>query len=213
MTNREVSALFKQVLPSGSGFRIKGSLAFVSPVHRVLKGFCCEGSSFDKASFYVNVFLMPLSIPMTHLYFNLGKRIRDATDADRWSVTQPNMVADLTRTFSSEMKSLLTCDDTVIDVAEVAAKLQVEDDPYVQEGIAYLAAQEGHVKEAIDRLERLTKALDRQVSWQSAMADRVGRIKLLLLANPIDAQEQLRQWQGETVCNLHLTDLLAERAG
>ena len=92
MTTKEFIALEKSLLPDLPDFAVKGPLMFIPPAERLLRGISFEGSSFDKTSFYVTVFVMPLCIPTKHLYFNLviasgtkRARIAGARECPTWS--------------------------------------------------------------------------------------------------------------------------------
>ena len=89
MTTKEFVSLEKRLLPELPGFAIKGPLMLIRPVECMLRGISFEGSSFDKTSFYVTMFVMPLCVPTNHLYLNFGSRVRRAEGGDRWSIGMP----------------------------------------------------------------------------------------------------------------------------
>ena len=95
MTTKEFVSLEKSLLPEFPGFAIKGPLMFIPPAERLLRGISFEGSSFDKTSFSVSMFVMPLCVPTKHLYLNFGNRVRHKGGGDRWNMEMPNLVTEL----------------------------------------------------------------------------------------------------------------------
>jgi hypothetical protein len=95
MTTKEFVALGKSLLPKLPGFAVKGSLMFIPPVECVLRGIHFDGSSFDKRSFSVTTFALPLCVPTNHLYLNFGTRVRHKGGGDRWSMRTPDLREEL----------------------------------------------------------------------------------------------------------------------
>ena len=87
MRTKDFVMLEKRFLHNLPNFIIKGPLLFIAPIEHTLKGFHFDGSNFDKKSFYVNVFFMPLYKPSQHIYLTFGRRLGDG-GGDRWSTDE-----------------------------------------------------------------------------------------------------------------------------
>ena len=102
MKTRKFVDLERRLAMDFPDFAIKGTLMFLSPPIRLLRGLCFEGSSFDKTSFYVNFFVLPLCRPTDHLYFSFGGRVRCPGGGDRWNVESPNLRWELVNSLMNE---------------------------------------------------------------------------------------------------------------
>ena len=102
MKTRKFVDLERRLAMDFPDFAIKGTLMFLSPPIRLLRGLCFEGSSFDKNSFYVNFFVLPLCRPTDHLYFSFGGRVRCPGGGDRWNVESPNLRSELVNSLMNE---------------------------------------------------------------------------------------------------------------
>ncbi len=63
MTKKEFAKLGQALKHELPIFTVHGSVMFIMPVNKLLRGLSFEGSSFNKTSVYVNRFVMPLCIP------------------------------------------------------------------------------------------------------------------------------------------------------
>jgi len=173
-------------------------------VKDALLGLCFEGSSFDRKSFYVWTFFLPLFVPTKHVSFNFGKRLREPSGGDRWNADAPNLIADLAAAVEREALPFLSGIKSTEDIAKAAATaFQKSGGPYAQQAIAYAWARSGEVTRASEELNRLVRLLDLKIPWQREMAERAETLKVKL-ANPADAQRQLEAWEAETLQNLGL---------
>jgi hypothetical protein len=206
MTNKDFAGLGKQLLPNLTGFSVKGPMTFVCPVKNALRGLCFEGSSFDRESFYVWTFFLPLFVPTRHVSFNFGKRLREPGGGDRWNADTSNLITDLAAAVKREALPFLSGIESAEDIAKAAAAtFQKAADPYAQETIAYAWARSGEVARANEELNRLVRLLDLKIPWQREMAERAETLKVKL-TNPTDAQHQLEAWETETLQNLGLEE-------
>jgi hypothetical protein len=172
MKNKDFMALAKRLLPMLPEFAVKGPMVVKLPVASILRGIHFEGSSFDTNSFYVWVFLLPLFVPTSNVYFNLGMRLRAPGGGDRWSTDMPNLMTDLSAVVEREALPFLFGITAPKDLAEAAGKLPSVNDPYVQQAIAYAWARDGDVRRAVDQLDKLNNLLDIKVPWQRLMSNR-----------------------------------------
>ena len=203
MNSKDFSALARQILPSVPGYFVRGPLIFARPVGAILRAIYFEGSSFDKRSFYVWAFFLPLFVPTTHLSFTLGVRLRQRLGGDRWNADDLNLVADIDDAIRTQALPFLNKAESPRDLPLVADLLGANN-LYVQEAIAYCLAWAGETIKAIQRLDRLTELLDTRISWQAEMERNAQVLKKKLLKSPVDAQEQLDTWERETKSNLDL---------
>lgn len=203
MTIKDFVALEKRLIPSLPQFIIKGPLMFIAPLGHTLRGFYFEGSDFDKTSFYVNVFFLPLCVPAEQVSLNFGDRLR-IEGSDRWSVSDP----DFETTLGTEMQNAarsLTALRTPEDVVEtLKSRVRYSSDPYIYEAIAYMLARQGKREAALDALDGLVKMLDPSIQWELNMASRAHCLKTKLVESPGQAKKQLDAWESETVRNLGL---------
>lgn len=203
MKNKDFAELAKHLLPDLPGFFVKGPLVASHPVKNTLRGLYFEGSDFDKHSFYVWTFFLPLFVPTKHVSFNLGKRLREPGGGDRWNADAPNLVAELRAAVKRDALSFLSGIESAEDIARAAAAFQKTGDPYALQAIAYAWARAGDVERAMEELERLIRLLDVEVPWQLEMIERAETLKAKL-ADPTERQRQFAVWENESVKNLGL---------
>lgn len=208
MTTKEFISLEKSLLPELPGFAIKRTVMFIPPVERLLRGISFEGSSFDKTSFYVNTFMMPLCRPANHLYLNFGDRVRKKEGADRWNITKPDVVTELTAALKLQAVPFLSRVESLLDFVEIA-----KSPPSNQrslEAIAFALARAGQIIQAVEVFDQLLNQVDLNVGWQRDLGDQAKALRDKLVANPIEAQQQLEAWEAETVHNLGFDDFLSK---
>jgi hypothetical protein len=82
----------------------------------------------------------------------------------------------------------------------------LQQNPHIQEALAYAWARAGDVARAAEELERLFPLLDLNIPWQCEIAKRAETLKAKLLTNPTEAQGQLEAWELETLQNLGLEE-------
>lgn len=198
MTTKEFVRLEKRLLPDLPEFTIRGRLMFIPPAAHILRGICFEPSAFDKKSFYVNVFVLPLCVPTQHLYFNFGKRV-----GTEWNADAPDVFSKVGSALKREALPFLSRVESLHDFVELAMSFSLQN-PHTPEAIAYAWARAGNVALATEELERLVRLLDAKIPWQRAMAERAETLKAKLLADPVEAQRQLEAWENESAKNLGL---------
>ncbi|HET6324474.1 MAG TPA: hypothetical protein VFG04_07220 [Planctomycetaceae bacterium] len=209
MTTKEIVSLEKSLLPDLPSFAIKGPLMFVAPAEHLLRGISFEGSSFDKASFAVTTFVMPLCVPTNHLYLNFGNRVRHKGGGDRWTMGMPNLVAELGSALKLQAVPFLSRAESLLDFVEVAKSFS--GNPHTPKVIAFALARAGQTKQAVEVLDQLLSQLDLNVAWQREISDQAKALRSKLVTNPIEAQQQLDAWEAETVHNLGLDDFVVRR--
>jgi hypothetical protein len=208
MTNKQLIAIVKSILPELPGFAIKGPLMFIPPVEGVLCGLSFEGSSFDKTSIYVDIFVMPLCVPTTHFYFNFGSRLRKNNGSDRWSVENPNFNVELALALNHQAVPFLSRVNSLIDFIEMAKSFS--GNTHTAKAIAFSLARAGQTSQSIEILNQLLSQLDLNIAWQLEIADQAKTLRSKLLTNPTEARHQLETWEAETLHNLGLAEFVTK---
>lgn len=203
MTTKQLVAIEKEILPELPGFTIKGRLMFFSRIEQVLRGLYFDSSGFDKKSFYVEMFALPLCVPTKDIYFNFGKRMRHANAIDGWSRDEPTLIESLRSAVKANAVPFLSKVQSLEDFVEVE-KSFAQGTPHSRQAIAFGLARLGKGKEATRVLDELLDQIDQNVPWQVEIADQALLLKTKLENNPEDAQSQLGHWEHETVRNLGL---------
>jgi hypothetical protein len=201
MTKKEFVALEKNLLPNLPGFSIRGSLMFLPPVKETLRGFSFEGSSFDKTSFYVNMFVLPLCVPTEYLYFNFGNRVRHGRGADRWSIDRPDLLEELGGALKRQALEFLRPIESLFDFVKVAKSFPLTN-INTREAIAYSLVRVGEFQEGRAALGELLQQVDTKSEWQRAIAERAETLDRKLALNPVEGQRQVENWEAQTLKNL-----------
>jgi len=203
MKKSEVKVLETKLLPHLPGFYIEGGLMVLSPCSPVLRGIALDSSSFDKSSFTVTAFLLPLCVPTEHLYVNFGTRIRVSGGGDRWSTTNPELVSELAKALKLQAVPFLSRATSLFDFVKIA-KTFSQANPNTRRAIAYSLARLGRTTEAIEIIDVLLRQLDRANPWQFALASEAEQLKSQLIEHPTEALRQLQVWEAQTQRNLGL---------
>lgn len=203
MKKKEIYNLERQLLDYLPGFSINGSLMVLPPEKPILRGIAFDGSGFDKSSFTVTAFLLPLCIPTNHLYFNFGNRIRQSGGGDRWNITNAHLVAELGMALRLQAVPFLSRVTSLLDFVETA-KTFSQANPHTRRAIAYSLARSGRITEAVEVLDQLLAQIDRAIPWQFALAGEADQLKAQLIAHPTEALRQLRTWECNTERSLGL---------
>jgi hypothetical protein len=202
--------LEKRLLADLPGFTIKGALIFIPPVEHTLRGFHFEGSDFDKTSFYIWRFFLPLTVPQNHLSFSFGDRLR-IKGADRWSVKDSNFEKILADAMKDEIPCLNKLKRPEDVVEELMRLKDASKNPYINEAFAYMSARSGNFRAATEALENLLALLDPSVRWQRDMADRAQLLRRTLQLGSDQVMHQLKDWETESILNLGLEKYRKEK--
>ncbi|HEX3105274.1 MAG TPA: hypothetical protein VHQ22_12565 [Terriglobales bacterium] len=199
--------LEKRFLHNLPNFIIKGPLLFIAPIEHTLKGFHFDGSNFDKKSFYVNVFFMPLYKPSQHIYLTFGRRLGDG-GGDRWSTDEVGFETRLEAAMQKELPFLAGL-KTALNVAD-ALKPFLGNNPHCHEAFSYALAKAGEIRSAVDAIDTLLKLIESlkhanpKLTWELEIAERANLLKTKLTGNADIADAQLALWESETLRNLGL---------
>jgi hypothetical protein len=160
MKKKEFEALESRLLSYLPGFFVRGGLLILPPVSPVLRGIAFEGSSFDKSSFTVTAFLLPLCVPTDHLDFNFGTRILHPKGGDRWNATNSDLVGELGAALKLQATPFLSRVKSLLDFVDTARTFP-QANPNIRKAIAYSLARSGRITEAVEVLDQLLEQLDR----------------------------------------------------
>jgi hypothetical protein len=112
---------------------------FLSQVEHTLRGFHFKPSAFDKKSFYVNVFFLPLYVPTEHPHFTFGHRVGSNK---RWNIDQTGLEDTLRFTMLKEVPFLASL-KTATDVAGALKPFTKGSNPHCHEALAYTLVRAG----------------------------------------------------------------------
>ncbi len=204
MTTPSLVSVVKQVMLALPIFRMKKTLLLIPPADQVLSGVWFDRSAYDKASFSVTAFMMPLCVRAEHLGFTFGTRIRRSSGADRWNLDLPHLVDELIDAVTQHALPLLIRSKTLegfIDIAKSSPSTV-----RTCEGLGYALARTGRADEALHVFAELISMLDRKVGWQRKLAVEVIEFCVELKQHPEQAREKLARREEETVHDLGLDE-------
>ena len=164
MKNSDFAALAERMLPMFPDFKIKAPLMFVAPVGQTLRGICFESHGYEKTSFYVWAFFLPLFVPVEHVSFEFGKRL----GRQPWDSGTPTLIQDLGDALQEALPRVVPI-KTPRDVVRAAVALN---------------SQNVHVQQmsqgARETLQRLLVRLDMFVRENKAFHDRLDLAEVIL---------------------------------
>jgi hypothetical protein len=205
MKKKQFEALCKTLLPDLPGFACKGRLLYAQPIGHVLRGFCCDDSSFNPEKFAVTVFFLPLYVPTKHLHFNTGIRLKDEKGCDIWWNLEDELLRE--EFLACIRREGLPFLQNVAQPRQVVATIQQlgpRSDPYRLEAIAYSLAMADEYVAAQSALDRFIRALDVKIVWQAEMMERGKALRQYLERDPQGAKRLLEEWEQISLMNLDL---------
>lgn len=201
----KLADIAKQLAIEMPGFRAKGSLLVLMPLHHTLRGICLERSGTAK-QFYVWVFLQPLFVPSEHITFNIGWRVGGGCHT--WSTDAEGLTVRLTAALKKEAYPFLSGVNTLRDLADATMSLNKTGDLRVQEAIVYISIRLLAVSQAKIEIKRLRALLHpRHFDWQREMLERVELFEGLLESDAVGLENRFNSCESETAENLGLTQL------
>lgn len=203
MKTRDLLALQERLLPRFPGFMAQNNLMFVSPLEHTLRGFHFESSAFEKRNFYVDVFFLPLCVPTASAHFTFGHRL-----SRLWAADEPNLDEALASVMQGEAPLLASLRKPA-DVARALEPLTKPNaagyvNPRCYEALAYVLVQADAAAAAASVIDTLLRSADQTVGWECEVASRARQLQAILLENPTAAQQQLTDWEAQSVRNLGL---------
>jgi len=206
MTVKNLPALEKALLAELPGFSIAGNLLLMSPMERILRAIYFESSSYDKSAFSVSAFVMPLCVPTEHLSFNFGNRVRHKGGGDRWTMSMPNLMAELGAALKEQAVPFLAKVDSLLAFADMATAFS--GNLHTPKAMAFALARAGQDRRAVSVLDELLAQVDPNIAWQQTIAKQANALKTDLLERPVEAHRQLEEWEIETTRKLGLEQFL-----
>jgi len=203
MKTSDIRSLSKYLLPHMPTFVHKGKLLYASPLNHVLRAFHFDSSAFDKETFYVTVFYLPLYVPSSHIHLGFGERLR-SSKGQAWNLSDPRLGEELLACIQQQGLPFLEAVKQPCDVVTAIQRLGIDSNVYNLEAMAYSLVMIDNVVAAQQALERLTKLLDTSVPWQAEMKTRAMELARKLDIDPQEARRQLAEWEQATVKNLGL---------
>lgn len=200
MKNKDFTTLIQRILPNLPRFVLKVPLMLLPPMDHTLRAIYFESHSYETRLFYVWVFYLPLFVPRKHVSFEFGKRI----GGNPWHADDPNLVQELGEALKREALPFLAPIKSPLDVAYAVQKLNLPQNPHIQEATAYALARAGDADKALTEIDTLLAMLDAKISWQFEIAERAHSLKSLLTSDLNGAQKQLEDWEVESIRNLGL---------
>jgi hypothetical protein len=196
----------KQFLDLLPNYTINGDLIFTLTEHRVLRGFCFEGSAFNKETFFVNFFIMPLALPTQTLYFNCGNRLRDCQGADAWSTNQKDLIEELRNAVKNQAIPWFSTFDSPRETIFFIKKWVSESKNFrTWETGAALLASYADIEGALAFIDRCLEVCDLSILWHRDIAEQLKELKKACLDNPLALETLLDYWTKETLITLKLT--------
>ncbi len=205
MTTREFVALEKALLQQLPPLGIKGKIMVMLPMEHLVRGINFDPSAFNKKSFSVTMFMMPLFVPSSHLTLNFANRVRKPEGGDRWDAEAPQLIEELSDAIKRQAVPYLSSVQSLADFVKMANQPPLNN-PHALRAIAFALAHTGQGGQAIGFLNQLLGQLDPKITWQREMADMASAFKSQLISDPLAAHGQLDAWEAETAKNLGLEE-------
>lgn len=206
----------KYLLHDLPGFTVKGHLLYDQNIDFLLSGLCFESSAFSQNSFTIDVFVQPLFIPATYLYFNFGDRIGLIfKNRDYWWEYDENNEVQIMDEIHTAITTFgipyLKKRNFLKGFITTYKNFKPTENPHTIEGIAYsyiLVEDYGKAQKHLSSLgKRLINDAEyyQNASWIVEMQKRV----ILMLShlenkNYQNAKDQLSQWRDFTLSSLGL---------
>ncbi len=197
-------APLQRLLPK---FKQQGPLLYAVGTGGLLKGLYVEDSGFDKNSFYLWAFFLPLYVPTQHVSFTFGKRL---VNGKSWSSGNDEaLVRELTRAVGDEAIPFLGQSDTPQQFAERVERLaENARDPYVARAKAYSLVRCGNAQGAVAELRNLIsllRSLDGMAPWTDVMLNEATNLLARVETDFELAKGMLDEWETESRQHLRIS--------
>lgn len=195
----------KQLLDILPGYTIKGSLIYAPIEHRMLRGLSFEGSSFNKETFFVWYFVMPLALPTQYLYFSFGDRLRDHRGTDGWSVNQTDVIKELRDEVRNQALPWLAMFDSPVGAITLTKRLASESTNFrTWETAAGMLLTYGDIEGAIILIDRCLEVCDFSIPWHRDIAKYLDELKNACMESPQALETLLNSRTEQNLINLKL---------
>jgi hypothetical protein len=213
LNKKNFAALAKQINAEFPDLTIGKFCMYLPVKNSLLRGLSFEGSSFDKASFSVTGFIMPLYVPTDHFYFTFGDSVRFGRGADRWSLEMPEVAHQLIaaiRKTAIPMFQRVETPSSFIDFALTERARTVR----VEEALGLSLARVGEFDRAVAIFRDLINHGNTDVQWQRDLVREAHAYIDQLQSDPRGFQARLDEWEAETLRKLQpeLVDVSRSRS-
>jgi hypothetical protein len=208
------------------GFIYRGHLIYHRQLEYILRGFCFEDSAFETNSFNLYVFVQPLFIPSTYLWFNFGIRLGQLSSKgnDFWWTITPDNEADIMSEVIGLMKGPgLKFLENIQNPGDLnkfyeTKLIKTPRDYTAHEALAYALVITQEYKAARKSLLRLEKLLKGEIennphiNWLADILRRVSVVNELISQDKLEESINLMcTWSNFTIDALRLkTDTLSK---
>jgi hypothetical protein len=194
------------LLPSLSGFSVRGNLLFQVPVGNILRAFLFDRSGFSALAFYPQTFVQLLYIPAEHLTLTPGRRFPGPWKFEEGSKLQlaQRILGQIHEIGLPFLRAYGTPEGVV---RETKANPALQVNPHVRQQLAYSLLLLERNDEALDELDKILRMLNRSHDsplWERALFKEVGGLKEKLMRRPQEAVETLHAWTEQTRLKLSL---------
>jgi hypothetical protein len=206
MKKRQIEKyLKKRVLPSFSGFTVKGRMLYKKGADGLLRGYYFDQSASDADVLYVQCFVLPLYVPTSVVGFNFGDRLAHPdTGNSGWRIgSDDDECPPLLRRMEEANKDYLDRIKNPCDFAE-RFSAAIPNDIHTDEAVAYSWFLCGDTKRAIEHLLRVEQ-VEVTAPWIVEVKARGERIRHFLQDGELTAaRNQLSDWRAESESALKL---------
>ncbi len=207
MTKKQFERLGRHVATESGEFVPAGSIVYQRPLKHFLRGLCFEGSGFNKDRFFVWVFAMPLYVPIDHIAFTMGDRLR-CGHSEGWDNQSNSILIELRGAFDQQAKPWLAEHSDLKRCVSVLSR-NAAGNPNHAIAAAFGKLLLGQTSDSLRSIAELLRRIDLTVEWQRTIAERATYIEKLAREDELKAREQLRTWELETLQSLNLLSGLA----
>lgn len=205
MKKSDFAKIGKQLLDLMPRYTVKGDLVYGLTDYRLLCGMSFEGSSFNKETFFVNYFVMPLAKPTQFLYFNFGDRLRDRRGTDGWSATQIDLIEELRIAVKSQFVPWISIFESPREATSLINKWADEAQNYrIWETGAVLLASYGDIGGAVVLIDRFFEVCDFSMPWHRYVAEHLDELKKACMESPQALETLLDSRAEKTLTHLKL---------
>ncbi len=198
--------LEEHLVPHLDGFSVHEGMLIATPVGDLLRGFCFDRSQLDRTSFYVNVFVQTLCVPLEHVVLTVGHRLGGASNYWDLAEGEPDQVMSTVLAYvRHEGLRWLDTLATPLDLADrLPSLVRLDDDPQRLEVLAYAFLLGGEVGEC-RRVIAEALSIDDVVDWELESQERLMHVRDRLDAGGFDeARKVLDAWRAYTAEQLRL---------
>jgi hypothetical protein len=205
LKDREFAALGRKLALAFPELVVQGYLMFRKPLNDVLCGVAFETSGFDKNAFYLWQFFLPLYVPTTYLHFSFGERARAPGGGERWDSTAGDIILQLSLALKQQIIPFISGVETAGGVRDRVKRMKSSESARNKEAAAYSLIRMEDFSRAALELESLEIELaGSQHESDCLIRERAAELVSKLGSDTVGAQNQLDQWEVETVRSLRL---------